>query len=77
MKGPNKQINNNKLKQGIEKLANLLKNINKTLGKLTQQSKRPLQVNGIAAISKIPKVSDTLCHIWPKASGTNLRAVFV
>ena len=32
---------------------NYLKNINKTLGKLTQQSKRPLQGNGMAAISKM------------------------
>ena len=36
----------------IEKQANLLKNINKTVGKLTQQSKRPLQENGMVAISK-------------------------
>ena len=39
--------NKNKLKKGIEQLANLLKNINKTI-----QSKWPLQGNGMAVISK-------------------------
>ena len=46
-------------KYGMEQLANVLKNINKTAGILTQQSKRPLQVNGMAAISKSVKHS---CH---------------
>ena len=41
-----------KMKKGIEQLANLWKNINTTLGKLRQQSKRPLQGYGMAAISK-------------------------
>ena len=39
------------MKQGIEQLANLLKNINKTVEIFTQQSKWTLQ-GGIAAISK-------------------------
>ena len=40
------------LKQAIEQLENLLKKISKTVGILTQQSKWPLQGNGIAAITK-------------------------
>ena len=41
-----------KMKKGIEQLANSMKNINNSLRMLTQQSKSPLQGNGMAAISK-------------------------
>ena len=36
-----------------------MKNINKTLGKITQQSKRPLQGNGMAARSHLNSVKPT------------------
>ena len=50
-----------KLKQGIEQLANSLKNINKTVGMFTYQSKRLLQGNGMAAISKTGQ--KLACHV--------------
>ena len=51
------------MKKGIEQLANLWKNINTTLGKLRQQSKRPLQGYSMAAILKSKSFSQNFQKI--------------